>query len=356
MGTIGIPYHFNSSPAALSVATHPGIEVLLEFWGAPSGRTHHINVLTMMMRSALAALLFAPVAHAAGPSGPMNKGGDYTIANPKPGHPKAAQHRGEFFELLGPAKTGHYGDVNWHPETMALPPEIVARFDGKVMAVTGMESDIVYVNADGSHTSIPCTEHYNHHFSGSMSGKAATRIELDRAIVGSDGYLPGMQALGMQPEQQGVGWVINEPQAIEPLPSGAACNVTGRWLNKLNGIYVDITQTGETSFTASCEGSVGWKGATGNLTAPTSAQPQGGLTLWHTGDKVIEHATFSASSAANAPACSEITFSPSNKWCREPFCGGSDPAPAPAPIGIPSVQSFSVRLSDARRLCHCRAA
>ena len=32
--------------------------------------------------------------------------GDYTIANPRPGHSEAAKHRGEYFELLGPAKTG----------------------------------------------------------------------------------------------------------------------------------------------------------------------------------------------------------------------------------------------------------
>ena len=278
---------------------------------------------------------------------PALHAGEYTIANPRPGHSKSAAHRGEFFELLGPPKTGHYGDVNWHPETMQLPPEIIARFDNKVMAVTGMESDIVYVNADGSHTSIPCTEHYNHHFSGSMSGKAATRIDLDRAMhpVGSDGYLPGLQPLGMQPEQQGISWAISEPRNIEPLPTGVMCNVTGRWLNKANHIYVDITQTGEATFTASCEGSVGWKGATGNITAPTSTHPQGGIEFWHPGDKATEHATISASSAANAPACSEITFSPSNKWCREPFCGAT-PAPTPAAGGVPHVQSFSVRLQS----------
>jgi hypothetical protein len=231
---------------------------------------------------------------------------------------------------------------------MQLPPDIIARFDGKVMAVTGMESDIVYVNADGSHTSIPCTEHYNHHFSGSMSGKAATLVDIDRATpTGSDGYLPGLQALGMQPEQQGVDWAVTKLRAVEPLPDGVTCNVTGRWLNKANDIYVDITQTGEASFVASCEGSVGWKGAAGNITAPTSAQPQGGIDFWHPGDKATEHATLAASSAANAPACSEITFSPSNKWCREPFCGGA-PAPAPAPTGVPHVQSFSVRLNPCR--------
>jgi hypothetical protein len=265
---------------------------------------------------------------------PMNGGGTYTIANPRPGVPpeQPAKHRGEYFELLGPPKSGHYGDVNWHPETMQLPADLIKRFDGQVMAVTGMESDIVTVNPDGSHTSIPCTEHYNHHFSGSMSGKAATRVELDSAayIQGADGYLPGLREFGMQPEQQGVRWEIN----------ATLCNLTGRWQNKANHIYVDIAMTSERSISASCEGSIGWKDAAGNLTAPTSAHPQGGLSFWHRGDTSLEHAVLGASSAANAPRCSEITFSAQNKWCREPYCGTGD-APTPQAPAIPHVQSFS---------------
>ena len=87
------------------------------------------------MLQPLAALLCISMARA---NGPMNTKGTYTIANPPKGtDPSApAVHRGEFFELLGPAKTGHYGDVNWHTETMQLPADIVARFDGKVMAVS----------------------------------------------------------------------------------------------------------------------------------------------------------------------------------------------------------------------------
>lgn len=74
---------------------------------------------------------------------PTMNSGIYTIdpSSLLPGtHPAdPAKHRGQFFELLGPAKTGHYGDVNWHTETMPLPDDIVSKFDGKVMAVTGCE-------------------------------------------------------------------------------------------------------------------------------------------------------------------------------------------------------------------------
>lgn len=262
-------------------------------------------------------------------------------------------HRGEYFELLGPAKPGHYGDVNWHPETMALPAEIVKRFDGKVMALTGMESDIVYVNADGSHTSAPCTEHYNHHFSGNMIGKAATIVERTAALSNSDGgpidvqaMAMSAQAMGMQPEQQPTHAEVQRT-GVAPLAAGATCNVTGRWLNQANHIYIDIVGTSVGGFKADCEGAVGWKGATGKLTPPSPAQPQGGLELTGAGPSV-EHATFGMDTANNAPACTEITFAASNKWCKEPFCGGPAPAPpappclaTPAGECIPHASSFS---------------
>jgi hypothetical protein len=41
-----------------------------------------------------------------------------------------------------------------------------------------------------------------------MSGKAATVVEQQRALSRSDGYLPGLDALGMQPHQQGLSWEV----------------------------------------------------------------------------------------------------------------------------------------------------
>ena len=55
-------------------------------------------------------------------------------------------------------------------EAVPLPADIVARFDGKVMAVTGYEADQVMV-VDGVETSVPITWAYNHHFEHHLSGK-----------------------------------------------------------------------------------------------------------------------------------------------------------------------------------------
>ena len=35
------------------------------------------------------------------------------------------------------------GEVHWEPQTIPLPADVVQRFDNKVLAVTGMEFDIV---------------------------------------------------------------------------------------------------------------------------------------------------------------------------------------------------------------------
>ena len=122
-----------------------------------------------------------------------------------------------------------------------------------------------------------------------------------------------------------------EPEGAQQLTrrwdAVSGCNATGRWLNRANGIYVDITQTSETSFSASTEGPVGWKGAIGNLTAPDTAHPQGSLALSIPNDRVYT-GIFGTSTVANAPACTEIIFSAEDKWCREPFCST---APPPSP-------------------------
>ncbi len=83
------------------------------------------------------------------------------------------RYQGEFFELLSPVQTTHYSEVGWTQLSQPLPATIVQRFDGKVIAITGYEADIVRVDAQGNITSVPCFEQYNHHYSGFMVGKLA---------------------------------------------------------------------------------------------------------------------------------------------------------------------------------------
>lgn len=122
---------------------------------------------------------------------------------------------------------------------------------------------------------------------------------------------------------------------------GASCSVTGKWFNPKNGIYVDMKQSGKT-FTASCEGPVGWKDATGTVSAPATCPlppcSQGTVVL-HTG-KEVDTGAFATSTAKNAPPCSLLKFHSGSAWCKEPFCASGKPSPAAKP-GIPHVQAFS---------------
>ena len=50
----------------------------------------------------------------------------------------------EYFDVYSPEIATHYGDVFWHDQgTLELPTEIVERFAGKVIAITGYEQDQV---------------------------------------------------------------------------------------------------------------------------------------------------------------------------------------------------------------------
>ena len=114
---------------------------------------------------------------------------NYTIANPTPTTPLSIPFHGEYFEVLGPETTTHYSQVYWKSQPVALPPHIVSRFNTSIMAVTGMEVDIVRSNANGTTTSVECFQQYNHHYSGWMYGKHASPKEQagsdDNPIVGA---------------------------------------------------------------------------------------------------------------------------------------------------------------------------
>ena len=52
----------------------------------------------------------------------------------------------EYFDVWAPEMATHYGEVFWTDQgNIPLPPHIVERFKGKVMAITGYEQDQVYV-------------------------------------------------------------------------------------------------------------------------------------------------------------------------------------------------------------------
>lgn len=135
------------------------------------------------------ALLCSAAAFAA----PTMTGYEYTIANPVPG--AKYEHRGEFFEVTSKPWTSHYAEVAWPitGETMRFPPEIVQRFDGKVMVVTGSEWDVVRVSENGTTTQVPCNEQYVHHYSAWMRGKMAKlqgMMKVERGHMDGHAVMP----------------------------------------------------------------------------------------------------------------------------------------------------------------------
>ena len=104
----------------------------------------------------------------------MNPRAEYLIANARLGHEKRGfGDNAKFFEVISPPIRSQYSQVVWKQlDPVALPPSIVTAFDGKVMAVTGHEVNVIRIdNETGAHTDVPCYESYNHHYGAHLSGK-----------------------------------------------------------------------------------------------------------------------------------------------------------------------------------------
>ena len=119
---------------------------------------------------AAAVLLAAPAAGHGGKTAQY----PYTVANDPTGSAPVSL-LGESFDVYSPWQESRYADVHWPwiPD-IELPPEIVATYRGKVMAITGYEVDLVREAADGSDASVPCHELYNHHYIAYVSGNGTS--------------------------------------------------------------------------------------------------------------------------------------------------------------------------------------
>lgn len=84
----------------------------------------------------------------------------------------------EYFDVWAPEIATHYGEVFWTDQgNQPLPTEIVKRFKGKVIAITGYEMDQVMVEPVGQpglhpdkDVSVPINWAYNHHYMAFMTG------------------------------------------------------------------------------------------------------------------------------------------------------------------------------------------
>ena len=144
------------------------------------------------MRTA-APLLLIGVASAADV---MNAGGiPYSISNPDPANPTAYKANFEdlsmeYFDVYGKVET-RYSQVYWtRNDPVALPADIIKRFKGKVMAITGYEVDQVMTDDPSSKTNsrdaeqtdkpVPIYNAYNHHYFGWLNGEDSEMYKLDK--------------------------------------------------------------------------------------------------------------------------------------------------------------------------------
>ena len=90
----------------------------------------------------------------------------------------------ESFDAYHGPITSTYGEVWWTTATDALPEEVVRRFDGKAIAIVGVEMDQVRKRGDRDEDGtvlkadvpVPINVAYNHHHNTMIIGKA-TRME-----------------------------------------------------------------------------------------------------------------------------------------------------------------------------------
>lgn len=92
--------------------------------------------------------------------------------------------KNEYFDVYSPPITSRYAEVFWTMmEPVNLPDNIVKRFTGKIMAITGYETDQVF--SDGS--SVPITWAYNHHYEAYLRSENSNFFKLDTTVENDNG-------------------------------------------------------------------------------------------------------------------------------------------------------------------------
>mmetsp|Transcript_51468 Transcript_51468/g.166011 ORF Transcript_51468/g.166011 Transcript_51468/m.166011 type:complete len:393 (+) Transcript_51468:105-1283(+) len=127
-----------------------------------------------------------PGAEAAEEASPhMNAGLAYHVANALPGHelsPRGFARTSEHFTLYSPPIRSRYAGVVWRVlPPVPLPVEVVQRYNGSAMAVTGFEVDVVRRPAGGD-VSVPNYQSYNHHYTAHLLGAG---MRLPASAVGT---------------------------------------------------------------------------------------------------------------------------------------------------------------------------
>ena len=124
----------------------------------------------------------------------------------------------EFFDIYSPELSSLYSQVFWTGfEPVALPKEIVSRFDGKGMSIVGFELDQVRELEGGGEERVPINVAYNHHFESHMVGKKS-KIEKLKVSGPDDPRLSHMMH-GYPEPWKGEAWVVTDLAPENDIPT-----------------------------------------------------------------------------------------------------------------------------------------
>ena len=98
-----------------------------------------------------------------------NMNGEYLLSNSHPNGKWDSNYAKfgevEYMDVYSPLISTQYSEVYWTMmDPVALDTDLVARFQGKTMAIVGYETDQVIVTEGQPDVSVPITHAYNHHF------------------------------------------------------------------------------------------------------------------------------------------------------------------------------------------------
>lgn len=77
--------------------------------------------------------------------------------------------------------------VALHALPAAFPPSIVERFAGKVLAITGFETQVTRIDDDGREHAVPCSDAYNHHWNLFLASSKAPFLDEEYESLSSEG-------------------------------------------------------------------------------------------------------------------------------------------------------------------------
>jgi len=125
--------------------------------------------------------------HAHAPTTAPNMNGAYELSK-TPGAPTGASFPTNFKDYPGGVEsfdvyhgpiTTQYSQIWWASTSNPLPEDIVRRFDGKAIAIVGLEMDQVRRTPQGD-VPVPINVAYNHHHDTAVVGKGSHLVEVER--------------------------------------------------------------------------------------------------------------------------------------------------------------------------------